>query len=179
MPPVIAHSPTDTSTRQWSRKWWSRCTFSTLHTPPSMSPMSTMPRISLMSLMGLRSKSASSRSSSRRSSVSSKDMWQPKQPASEQVAILRLLAMESHLAGLELHHRVLGDRGLIVAPLADGHLERLALHHQRAHGAMLHRLVVARHAAVGQQAGRRIDHDGGGDPPPRHREDILLVHAAA
>src|SRR5208283_5172773 len=84
-PPLIAQAPTATRIFALARNSRRTSTFSALHTPPSISAMSHGLQC-LISVSGVRSNSAISASSSSRSSMSSSDMWQPKQPASEVVA---------------------------------------------------------------------------------------------
>jgi hypothetical protein len=91
MPPVVAQSPTETSTSHISRKRRSTCTFSALAQPPSIRPTAQRWVKSLWSLIGDLSNSTISASARMRSSMSSSDMWQPKQPHSEVVATRGLL----------------------------------------------------------------------------------------
>ena len=75
---------------QCSRKVRSVSTFSSLQQPPSINPIAQWPVKVLRSSMGDLSKSTSSTSFRMRSSMSSRDIWQPKQPAMDVVAIFGL-----------------------------------------------------------------------------------------
>jgi len=88
-PPVIAQAPMATRILALARNSRNTCTFSALHTPPSISAISQGPQC-LMSVNGDRSNSAIFASSNMRSSMSRNDVWQPKQPASEVVAMRTL-----------------------------------------------------------------------------------------
>jgi hypothetical protein len=79
-PPLMAQAPIATRNLQFLRNSRSTWTFSALHRPPSMMPRSQGPQC-LMSVSGERSNSIRSSSLMMRSSMSRKDMWQPKQPA--------------------------------------------------------------------------------------------------
>src|SRR5450759_5137385 len=88
-PPLMAQAPTALRILQSARNPRSTCTFSALHTPPSTSPISHGSQ-RLMSVNGERLNSTCSSKATSRSSISRKDIWQPKQPASDVVAILIL-----------------------------------------------------------------------------------------
>jgi len=87
-----------------------------------MIPMSHSPN-SLISVRGLRSNSTRSAKSNSRSSRSSSDIWQPKQPHSEQVAIFSLASIMAAPSFAFRQHRHIAhhvDRFTVVEPLADG-----------------------------------------------------------
>ncbi len=88
---MMAHSPRETRTLQFLRKSRRTSTFSLLQQPPSMRPTSTGLVNRLMSSIGDLLNSTSSMSLRIRSSMSRMDMWQPKQPASDAVAMTGLL----------------------------------------------------------------------------------------
>src|SRR5574343_294111 len=120
-----------------SRRTW---TFSALHRPPSMIPMSQSGLQCLMSVSGERSNSMCSSNVNSRSSMSRKDIWQPKQPASEVVATLSFLVGAVISAAL----RRFGNRRLVVGAFADRHGEALTLLQDDADRADMGRLVVQR-----------------------------------
>src|SRR6185369_589933 len=152
-PPLMAQAPMAIRTLQFlrnSRRTW---TFSALHRPPSTMPRSQSGLQVLMSVSGERSNSISSSSVNRRSSMSRKDMWQPKQPASEVVATLSFFLAVLISAAL----RRFANRRLVVRPLADRHGEALALLEDDADRTNLRRLVGQREVGIGQLAGLGID----------------------
>src|SRR5574343_723997 len=124
------------------------CTFSALHRPPSMMPMSQCGLQCLMSVSGERSHSICSSSVNSRSSMSRKDMWQPKQPASEVVATFSFFWVVISLA---LRHGV-GNRRLVVGALADRHGKTASLLEDDPHRADLRRLVVQCEVGIAQLA---------------------------
>ena len=85
---MIAHSPSATRVVQCFRNSIRVCTFSSLQQPPSMRPMSQCFVNVLMSLIGDLLNSTSSTRSRMRSSMSRIDMWHPKQPARDAVAMI-------------------------------------------------------------------------------------------
>src|SRR5512139_1774731 len=125
-PPLMAQSPREISTSQCFRNDSSTCTFSSLQQPPSTIPTAQRPVNSLKSLMGDRSNSTSSASCSIRSSMSSTDMWHPKQPARLTVAIRAFAGMSISFLPLDLR----ADRFMVEGPPADGHRVSDALLHQ-------------------------------------------------
>src|SRR5512139_2673257 len=161
-PPVTAHAPMATRILQLARNSRSTCTFSALHMPPSTMPMSQGPQC-LMSVSGERSNSTRSSSGNSRSSMSRNDMWQPKQPASDVVAMRSLRGTASATGRLRLARREVGgllaDRRPVEAPLADRHVEALALAQDHADRADAHRLVGRRGVGVGEAAGLGVDHE--------------------
>src|SRR5512145_456259 len=162
-----------------SRRTW---TFSALQTPPSMMPTSQRPQC-LMSVIGERSNSTRSTSSNKRSSMSRNDMWHPKHPASEVVAMRSLRGVVSAMACSRRPRRILERAGAdwlqVVLALADGHRERLPLAQDHADRADLRGLVVGGERGVGQPPRRRVDDQVLGDPPPRQREHVLAVDLGA
>src|SRR5208282_5921691 len=143
-PPLIAQAPTATRIFALARNSRRTCTFSTLHTPPSISAMSHGLQC-LMSVSGVRSNSAISTSSNSRSSMSSSDMWQPKQPASEVVASLTFTGVLDGPVGFisPLHELARvgfrADRLSVVLALADRLDEPDALDQNRADRADMRR----------------------------------------
>src|SRR5574343_702341 len=131
------------------------CTYSALHKPPSMMPMSQSGLQCLMSVSGERSNSMCSSSVNSRSSMSRKDMWQPKQPASEVVATLSFF-----LAVMSAALRTVGNfrnRRLVVLALADRHCEAVPFRQDDADRADLRRLVVECEIGIAQLAGLRSE----------------------
>jgi len=121
----------------------------------------------------------------RRADGSRKDMWQPKQPASEVVATrsLRLstAAFISHLLGrrapgeaLDLH----ADRLNIVAPAADRHGEAAPLAQDDADRADMRCLVGERKVGVRQAPRLGIDDQVLADATPGEGKDVLAVDVA-
>src|SRR5512140_2116331 len=92
-PPLMAHSPRETSTSHCLRNCSSTWTFSSLQQPPSTIPTAQRPWNSLKSLIGDRSNSTRSASCRIRSSMSRMDMWHPKQPARLTVAMRVLVVI--------------------------------------------------------------------------------------
>ena len=91
-----------------------------------------------------------------RSSMSSSDMWQPKQPASDVVAIFSLRRVTSVMASPGRRGASaadFADRRLVEPALADRHVEADALAQDRADRTDVIALSAA-HAAVAQQAGQ-------------------------
>src|SRR5512137_1431285 len=119
-PPMMAHSPTETRTLQALRNDRRTSTFSLLQQPPSMRPTSTGLVKVLMSSIGDLLNSTRSTSWRMRSSMSRIDMWQPKQPARDAVAMTGLL-MASLLAPRLLD--VAADGLVVVLALAHRHGE--------------------------------------------------------
>jgi hypothetical protein len=115
-------------------------------------PMSQGPQC-LMSVIGERSNSTALTSSNSFSSMSSSDMWQPKQPASEQVATLSFFGSVT-LRPFHARHRHLGDVVVVVEPLADRHGEAVALADDGAGRADLGGAVGHRQVGVGQAPAR-------------------------
>src|SRR5574343_1693106 len=174
-PPLIAQAPTAIRILQFlrnSRRTW---TFSALHRPPSIRPMSQSGLVVLMSVSGERSNSMCSSSVNSRSSMSRKDMWQPKQPASEVVATFSFLVGAVISAAL----RRFGNRRLVVLALADRHRETLAFLQDHADRADMGRLVVEREVGVAELAGLGIDDQVRLDAAPGQREDVLAIDVAA
>src|SRR5574343_965740 len=173
-PPLIAQAPTAIRILQFlrnSRRTW---TFSALHRPPSIRPMSQSGLVVLMSVSGERSNSMCSSSVNSRSSMSRKDMWQPKQPASEVVATFSFLVGAVMSAALRF-----GNRRLIVGALADRHGKALPLLENHADRANMGRLVGQRKVGVAELAGLGIDDQVRLDAAPGQREDVLAIDVAA
>src|SRR6056297_3551360 len=179
----MAQAPMATRMRHWLRNSWSTWTFSALHTPPSTMPMSQGPQV-LISVRGLRSNSMCSSSSNSRSSMSRKDMWQPKQPASEVVATLRrgagvsmsvlLPAAGGRARGIA--GRLGAHRFPVEGPLADGHAEAGLFLQNHAHRAHFGGLVRRRHVGVRQTPRQGVDDEVFAGAPPRQPEYVLAVH---
>src|SRR5512139_312122 len=180
-PPVTAQAPIATRILQLARNSRSTCTFSALQMPPSMMPMSQGPQC-LMSVSGERLNSTRSSSANSRSSMSSSDMWQPKQPASEVVATLSLRRVTSVMMSLQRSRRVgkrlRADRGLVVAARADRRGEADALAQDHAHRADLDGLVGDLHVGVHQPPGLRVDDQVLAEAAAGQREDVLAIHLA-
>src|SRR5574343_120826 len=174
-PPLMAQAPTAIRILQWARNSRRTWTFSALHRPPSIRPMSQSGLMVLMSVSGERSNSMCSSSVNSRSSMSRKDMWQPKQPASEVVATFSFLVGAVMSAAL---HRF-GNRRLVVLALADRHREALAFLEDHADRADLRRLVIDREVGVAELAGLGIDDQVRLDAAPGQREDVLAIDVAA
>src|SRR5512143_2817540 len=174
-PPVMAHAPTATKIRQLRRNSRSTWTFSALHTPPSTRPTSQGPQ-RLMSVSGDRSNSTNSRRSNSRSSMSSSDMWQPKQPASEVVATRSL---GSDIDALPRCPRRLqrdgADGAQIVGSPADWHRKSLTLDQDRADGADAHRRVGDGEVGVAETSRCGIDDHPRLQPPAADAEHVLAV----
>ena len=145
-----------------------------------MRPMSQWPTV-LMSVSGERSNSTCSSSSSRRSSMSRKDMWQPKQPASETVATLSLrgpCGMTGKImtgllppAPTRDSHRNAAGRSAITKPCRLGRITP--------DRADVGRAVVQRHRRVGQPAAGAVDQQVGVNAVAADGKDILAVDIAA
>src|SRR5665647_3028676 len=133
-PPMMAHSQTDTRTLQFLRKERRTSTFSLLQQPPSMSPTSTGLVKVLMSSMGDLLNSTRSMSPRIRSSMSRRDMWQPKQPARDAVAMTGLLTVLPPCPFFD----VAPDRDGVVFPPPDRDGEAGLLPQDGAHGAYVH-----------------------------------------
>src|SRR5271166_1817051 len=146
-----------------------------------MSAMSQGPQC-LMSVSGERSNSAIFMRSRIRSSMSRKDMWQPKQPASEVVAMRtfgKAAVSADALIGPPPPRSVLADRLKIIAALADRHGIADALDQDRADRADVRRLVRDREIRVAELAARRVDHDVRGHAAAGERKYGLAVHVVA
>src|SRR5574340_48740 len=172
MPPLMAQAPIATRTLQVLRNSRNTWTFSALHTPPSTMPTSHGPQC-LMSVSGVRSNSASSTRPNRRSSISRSDMWQPKQPAREQVAMRTFCSL---MAASGLH--VLNGE-VVEYTLADRHGEAAPLHQNRPGRAHLDGLVGDGEIGIAQQAAGRIDDQDGPNSAPGKAEHVLAIHLAA
>src|ERR1035437_2122000 len=175
-PPVMAQAPIATSTLQCLRNSSSTWTFSALLTPPSTMPISHGPQC-LVSVNGVRSNSIIPRRSNSFSSISSKDIWQPKQPASEQVAtrIFRFsFTVRLHL--FHCSHLGFADFLVIECALAYGYLVALALDQNGASRADLGRLVGHSEVGIAQSATRGIHHQTRTDPAPGNAEHVLAVN---
>src|SRR6185369_5542434 len=147
-PPLMAQAPTAIRILQFwrnSRKTW---TFSALHRPPSIRPMSQSGLMVLMSVSGERSNSMCSSSVNSRSSMSRKDMWQPKQPASEVVATFSFFL--GTVISAPLHG--FANRLLVVSAFADRHGKALPFLEDDTDRTDLRRLVGQREVGVGQLA---------------------------
>src|SRR5512136_3262821 len=116
---MMAHSPTETRTLQFLRKSRRTATFSLLQQPPSIRPTSQVLVKRLMSSIGDLWNSTTSASLRMRSSMSRRDMWQPKQPASEAVAMTGLLMGSPRVLGPDV---AADGPGVELAP-ADRHGE--------------------------------------------------------
>src|SRR5574343_291175 len=174
-PPVTAQAPRAISILQFWRNSRSTCTFSALHRPPSMLPISQSGLQCLMSVSGERSNSMCSSRVNKRSSISRKDMWQPKQPASEVVATFSFFLA---LMSLALRHDI-GDRRLVVLAFADGHGKALVLLQDDADRADLGRLVVEREIGVAQAPRFGIDDQMRADAASGQCKNILAIDVAA
>src|SRR5512139_3434542 len=180
-PPFTAHAPIAMRILQFARNSRSTWTFSALQMPPSTMPMSHGPQC-LMSVSGERSNSTRSSSANSRSSMSSSDMWQPKQPASEVVATLSLRRVTSVMVSLQRARRVgerlCADRGLVEAAPADRRHEPDALAQDRAHRADVDGLVGDLHVRVGEPARLGVHDQVLAEAAAGEREDVLAVHLA-
>src|SRR5450759_480306 len=127
----MAQAPTAMSILQLARNSRSTCTFSALHSPPSIKPMSHGPQC-LMSVNGERFSSTCSSNATSRSSISRKDIWQPKQPASEVVAILTLFIVMPHFSQDDFFQAYFTDLVKIESAPADRHLIAVFLDQDRA-----------------------------------------------
>src|SRR5574343_1875988 len=173
-PPLLARAPTARRLVQWaghSRRTW---TFSALQRPPSIRPMSQSGLMVLMSVSGERSNSMCSSSVNKRSSMSRKDMWQPKQPASEVVATFSFLVGAVMSAAL----RRFGNRRLVVLALANRPRETLAFLEDHPDRANEGRLVGQREVGVAELAGLGIDEQVRLDTAPGQREYVLAIDVA-
>src|SRR5271166_2373165 len=159
MPPLMAQAPTDTRMPQCLRNCLSTWTLCSFAQPPSTSPTSTKQSNSFLSSSGDLSRSTRASSSTIRSSISSNDMWHPKQPAREQVASLGFamafllcrrpesdclrhsLGLRSSLAAHALRLDVATDRSLIELAAAIGRAVAGALDDNAADGADMNRLI--------------------------------------
>src|SRR5574343_595780 len=173
-PPLMAQAPMAIRTLQFLRNSRRTCTFSALHRPPSMMPISQSGLHVLMSVSGERSNSMCSSSVNSRSSMSRKDMWQPKQPASEVVATFSFLVGAVMSAAL----RRFGNRRLVVLALANRHRETLALLEDHPDRANVGRLVGQREVGVAELAGLGIDEQVRLDTAPGQREYVLAIDVA-
>src|SRR5574343_1505388 len=174
-PPLMAQAPMAIRTLQFLRNSRRTCTFSALHRPPSMMPISQSGLHVLMSVSGERSNSMCSSSVNSRSSMSRKDMWQPKQPASEVVATLSFFLAVMSLA---LRHGF-GNRRLVVLAFPDGHGKALPLLEDDPDRTDLRSLVVEREVGIGQLAGLGIDDQVRLDAAPGQRKNVLAIDVAA
>src|SRR5450830_1020977 len=146
----MAQAPTATNILQCLRKERSICTFSELHNPPSIRPKSHCPTC-LISVKGDRSNSTSSSSSKRRSSISSSDMWQPKQPAKETVANLALFLTVAFILPVLFCHTTVDVnvyRLLVEGTLAYGHDEAALLGQDDTYGTHVSRLVYGTEISI-------------------------------
>src|ERR1035437_1769222 len=178
-PPVMAQAPIATSTLQCLRNSSSTWTFSALLTPPSTMPMSHGPQC-LVSVNGVRSNSIIPNRSNSFSSISSKDIWQPKQPASEQVAtrIFRFSFMvRLHL--FHWSHLHFADFLMIECALAYGYLGALAFDQNRAGRADMSSLVGHSEIGIAQSAAGRIYHQTRTNTAPGDTEYVLAVNLTA
>src|SRR5215208_639444 len=95
-PPNTAQSPNATKILERLRILWATSSFALLLMPPSRMPTSTpLSSGSFRSVIGVARKSASSTIFRMRSSISSRDIWQPAQPQIQSEEILGLVIRSS------------------------------------------------------------------------------------